>query len=1599
MPVVVTPIANNPSILDTQESQLVVSREMTRYFGLPNDYIQFFVYNNTDTLVSSNLNFQNYTVTDNKEVSFDPAVDIVDQGIRLGTYRMVYNFQRPVLTINPNLDLFVKSISQDRTEIKIATTTDNTVFYSNILNYINTVQNREYFLEFYLDFGNNVLVPCISLAAEQDINGNSFAIVKLLDPLSENITVNSPLNVIEKIVDTQQFQTTITSDINTSPTVLPSLREANFSIDVNNKFIGSSDYYNYDQIVNYTGSYFQNIVSYVSSSNPTINVDYTNYNSFIHFASAYQKLETFRDQLVKIQSYQTYLNSISSSNPDYLIYTNKINSIIQGFDGYENYLYYESSSYAWPKQNTTKPYINYSVTSSQALYWYGSNDVNSIYYGGQVYSSSLFDEFNPNNLVYGLPTYIQEKSDFGNVKLFVNSMGQMFDDIWIYIKAMTDLWKAENKLTEGISKDLVADALKSLGIKLHTDGDQDDLFTYLYGINSSGSQNFVTQSWQTPVTASTYTMSGQDEAKSVFKRIYHNLPTLLKSKGTTRFINYLNTLYGVPDTILYPIEYGGVDKNTNTIEYNYNKFTYALQFSSSKSVTFENSTSSSLGIKTLEFRFKPNLSSSTPQTLISESNGTYCINVETTSSNGYSYGNIKLISGSYSSSVLLPIYVINSFNDYNWWNVAWVNSGSSSVLYVKSEINGEIGHQASSSFLTNIPDSSSYSIKIGSNFYGQIQEFRGWSESISESVVNTHTLNPESYIGNTSSSVNNLLFHFPLGNDLKLLTTTTTGSQPRLNSNYYLTFTNISQSNYVPFVETYYSLPAIGGYSTPVTDKIRIIDTSTATTRLQPKKSIIYNPTSSRTLDIHVTQTGFSPQDQINNDIIAQLGNTYNLDNIIGNPQLSSLDTYPELDTLKEDYFEKYINSYNYKDFVVLIETFHKSLFRYLEDYIPGRSNNNTGVVIKSHILERNKVKRYEPTVSTSSYYEGQTSVVSISGSNPGNYCCTRNSSENEAFYTGEISGSLIDVNDYYTQNNPFALLPTQSNLANFNKQYGGWDALNNNVSNSLISQFKQVKQYSSSSLWGPCYRQIITNLDASPRTLTYTTCDKKTVSISVDAVSSTEIVNSIDTFTFGITSAYFNSRILNIDYQKYTDEIYISSSFEWQDSLLSDSGYVNSRENGVKLNSNGFNQLITNGNIGEVPNVEQTIPFILYYDWAGGTLAERQGSANYHIKYLIDESGSVFKPEYSSSYWYNTDQGFGSNVPVNVTMYDALGTNNAIETTVYRPLKVFKTILYSDTGSLGTNKLQPGFNTTMSFNSPGGYLTNIETYVYLTNNNDDYVPINFEGIKFDTIQTDNAGGWNTSTRTYTAPGNFQNQVQITASVYYRNANFSTITGVSTTLYKNDVVISNDTRDINGSTLLQVILSQSVTYNEGDRFYVTYNSSDSESKRKDFYVQDSYSGTFFKITAGPGNITPIVTSSYFTSSFQGTVLTSSNALSYFYGPGYSQTSFLNSGFDEPLPFTIQSYDQIRFGGNESQVYTIVSSSFSGSLYLYLDRTPQGQNLNYFSIRRLVDDPGFVILNTTNTSGPGFIIPKYLSPEIKTNLNNIIQNLSAKSLIP
>ena len=1623
------PLNNN--ILDTQEQELVASKDMTRLFGLPEDYIQFFVYSNTNTLLNINNNFQEYSVTDNKLITFDPEKNISDLGYRVGTYNLYYNFLRPLLTLNPSPDLFIQSISQDRLELRISSTAESdSVLYSNAISYIDLVQNRNYFIEFYVDLGNNNLVAASSLAIEQSVDSTSI-IIKLFEALPSNITVNYPINVVEKIVNSQLYQAALTLDSIVVPAV-PTLRQANFSIDVDNKRIGSSDYYNFDQITNNSGSNL--ILNYISQSLPQINIDYTDYNNFVHFGSATQRLETFKNKLSNLESYQNYISTISSTNLDYITYQNRINNILQNFDGYESYLYYESGSLSWPKSNTTKPYTLYSVTSSEAITWYNF----------QYTSASYYDEFNNDNLVYGLPLYIQEKDDFSSVKPFVHSIGQSFDDVWIYIKSFTDLWKSKNKLTEGISKDLVGLALQSLGVSLYTDGDQDDLNLWLNGMNSDGNYTFQTSSFQTGITASEYTLSGQDEAKSIFKRIYHNLPTLLKSKGSNKFLNYLNTLYGVPETVLYSQEYGGVDKNSDTSEFVFNKFTYGLKYGNEKySYIYKpNVGTENYGFKTLEFRFNP-ITGSEKQVLIAGVTGSgggdvkWGITVEPTSSLGYNYGIVSLInydtgSSTYiSSSVLLPIYVTSSDKTYSWWDVSITeNSTNQYTLNVQNKVNGLVGHQTSSILSTVSPlDNDEYYISIGninpsggitipSQFgsgvcYSQIQEVRGWSEILTTSSLNRHTLNPESYVGNSeSSSYDNLLWRFPLGNDLNVYNNSSslnlTGSQPKENINNYIIFSGSWSSNdYVSFVETYYSIPAVGGYSTPVTDKIRIVTQNTSSNILHPQKSITYpNPNNSITTDIHLTQTGLSPQDQINSDIIAQLGDTYNLDDIIGNPLNAGTYSYSELEKLREQYFKKYNKQYNYKDFIQLVETFHKSLFRYITESIPGRSEEATGLVIKPHILERSKVKRYEPTIDTSSY-EGNIHIGSITGSNSGDYCCSRNSPFNEAFINGNLSGSEILMDSYYTQNNPFLKYPVTANTKSFVEQYNGWDVLNNNVSSGLLSRYKQieVKQptyINPNNICGTCGEWEI-EIGSDPLLGTgpgysYIDC---TTGLATSISPGWNTFSRIESCT---QPTLFTPSVSSISFIGYNKPQFLTSAsfftdFEFDDSLLTNTSYVTSRETGVKTTSEDFNLPLLTGFIPvteSLSNVDKTITYMAFSDWAGNSLAENFGTSNFHIKWLIDENGNVFKPQSSSSYYWNIDQALGAGTPVDISVYSGDGNiTQDYKTTIYRPLKRFETILYTSTGSLDTNYLQSGSYSNIELNINPSFQNNpINVEAYISSST------NVSPIVFDNETLDESNSYNNTTGIFTAPFNTDYLVTIESRIRASNNSGAPIT-YTVNLLKNGNIINTQNQTVSNGALSDITVSVLEKLTKGDQYQITVSNLFGIQSR----VVNAGLTTYFKVSMNNSSGLIPTNNIWFNHfpNLDGTYTFLFNTDLTQYYSSHQQILIDKSGYSNPLLFTVQKYDQIRFEGKEEYTYTIIEANVGTFVYLKLDRIIDSSiNVNDFVIRRLVDDSGFIIVNNNpqEQTGitPSFIIPKYASKTLKNNLDNIIQNLYQKNLI-
>jgi hypothetical protein len=1104
--------AQNYSVKDDSLIRSVVTN---RNFGLPEDYIEAHIYNANDELLASNYAFSNYYTSTNSQIKanntvnqlyLNPVDDLSEAGYSTGILKVSYNFLRKYFSSSPDVNFFIKEISSDRKELRLSS---NEISNADILKgfnqFIDEFNNLSYYKDFVINFGDNNLVIGVNIALDTNTTPNSI-LVKLYEPLPLDLGLKSICWITEYISDSTTYEVSFIPE--EVEVITPFLRGPNFDINVIDTHNASTPFLNYNQLftTSVTNS-FQQTSNLLSEKGVDVNVDYTDFNNFVHFSSAKERLLNFAYKLELIEGYQTDIHSTQlaitgSTSSSYavsssisLLQTN-IDNIVKKFDGYEYFLYYESDSLAWPKQTSFKPYQLYSVTSSQAITWLGSDDEANPNFGGRLFTASLYDNENADNLIYTIPSYLLEDPQNESYELFLNMIGQHFDNIWVYGKAITDLYNANNSVYQGISKDLVSYALRSLGMKLYTNNfGGDDIFQSLLGVTPSGSYLMATSSFETLVTASinglTFYSTPSDEInKEIYKRLYHNVPYLLKSKGTERGLRALIACYGIPDTILRINEFGGGDSLSSSFDQFYNRFSYALDLDGTafcrvpwapshyKAVSSRNV---EIVPDVVEFRFKPyHPTGSKTQTLFQVNSGSnsqfgMVLRYDAVSATGsfQDYGNVDFVlcdssntNNFISCSVYLPVF------NGDWWNLlvyretGSIDRQSTTVsntyrLFVKNAYyNGhdgqKVGYQASASIIhpgTNYEVSwlkystSSFIGTIGGNgvlstvsttqFSGAFQEYRNYvaggttttssanptSIALPESSFNYHVMSPESFETNTiTSSYTDLIFRLPLGDDLltydhntaplyfsvhptyssSLQSIPSTGSflmsssfsvgslygiaiygtdiygattglqgQVVVSWGIMTAFNNVP--NYKINEEWVYLDTPRTGLNKRVTNKIRIYpssDTITGSLSSSLSGSVLspYTSIERKSLvtdqDLHMLEVALSPSDEVSDDIIAQFGH-FNIDDYIGDPRQEGDPEYKNLTILRNFYFQKHIERYNLFDYIRLIKYFDNSLFKMIKDYVPGRSNLSTGIIIKPNILEKPKIKRRTPEFSS----------------------------------------------------------------------------------------------------------------------------------------------------------------------------------------------------------------------------------------------------------------------------------------------------------------------------------------------------------------------------------------------------------------------------------------------------------------------------------------------------------------------------------------------------------------------------------------------------------------------------------------------------------
>ena len=829
-------------------------------------------------------------------------------------------------------------------------------------------------------------------------------VVKLLEPLPIEIDLNTQVWISKQIIPSI-VETIIITDEDVDK-CLP--LKPNFGTDI----IDETGYQFFDEITASGSLTSTDIVNrYVSQSQfnlDNLNISYTSgsdktqdyflkFENFVNFGGAQTRLENYQYKLESIEVWENKVTNdliLSSASSSIALttsasYNDKVRAIKNGFDGFEKTLYND-----------------FLITSSVDTFFIN-----------QISNAEIYDRTNRNYLVKHIPQHIQEDQGSLEYVTFLEMIGQHFDIIWTYINGINRVRKVENKAVDGISDKLVYELLESFGWDPSTPFNGNELWKHAFGLNKDGSTPTNKNSIGNNVST-TYT---PEEARNqLWRRILNNLPYLLKHKGTRKSINAILACYGVPSSLMTIVEFGGPSHTSaETSKYTYEDRSAVLNLAGNEYVTIP-WISSSNAPESFELRFKTNDKVNTQQ-IIRQVSGSNYLKVSLIPSASTQLGDIKLeifstkneYDGTYLTTTPLttsslsitnvPLFD-NDFKFVTLQRNRITNNGldyDKYTLYLKEAVDDRIVLSKSSSLTLQV--SSSNSLFAGSEYYtnlswtgngslifggsgsngisGSIDEVRVWNNALSESIINSHTLNPDVIRGNdVYSSTDNLLVRLDFEYPKNLYVTQSIKNvAPNVSYWEYATASVNTNINSYPYQYDVYErfvtaeVPSIGftGRDKVRTEDVELVGNLSYKARAT-KKAFDRAPQDSNRLGLF-----FSPVKELNLDILKSLG-AINIGDYIGDwDEEYGSDSYSDLIGLRNYYFQR--TNLNFDEYIKLVRTVDKSLFDMLDQVIPARANVSKGLLIEPSLLDRSKIKINKP-IAENIYHSG--SVIATTAQN-----------------------------------------------------------------------------------------------------------------------------------------------------------------------------------------------------------------------------------------------------------------------------------------------------------------------------------------------------------------------------------------------------------------------------------------------------------------------------------------------------------------------------------------------------------------------------------------------------------------------------------------
>ena len=637
---------------ELSNSNVIESVEYVGQFTQNINNIEFYIYDSNKALIHSDYDFTRYTpigvedtelLYDKKtgdtntivtEINLQPERDISNEGFNNGEIYAVYNFINLELGSSLNIPYYLAEISSDRTEIRLKSNLISTsAMRSTSLALEKRIKGGNTFDEVYISFGNNEYHIAVNLKyddsfappisptsgpnAVSPVGGNvksknaigqASILLKLIDPLPPKYSLLDELYVATKTAETKAYLVNFINDFFSGDNII-ALRGPNSNLKLNDFVNTSGIPQNKNQLLatKSSGSKDQ-LLATLKNKGITLTPNYStgSFNDFVNFSSAKARVSNFVEKVSRIQAYEADINTISqttASNAGNIPVSESIASLwtkieneIVAFDGFDYYQYYTTGSDAYPKTGTVFPLQLLPTQSALSQDWITAAEA----------TASLYDEDNQNWLYYTVPDFIKENTSNNNYLDFVNMVGQSFDEVWLYTKAVTKKLNTTNDLEEGVPLSLADDMITSLGYTgFGNNYNNQDNFIGLIGndngsyvpptgsqlinhyIAVNGSGGGIINYWDPGYTFEDYVQSFQNTgfpypidkvSKEIFKRLYHNMAYLVKKKGTVSGLRQLINIWGIPNTILRINEFGGKNKDEQD-DYDlwYQRYSYAYK--------------------------------------------------------------------------------------------------------------------------------------------------------------------------------------------------------------------------------------------------------------------------------------------------------------------------------------------------------------------------------------------------------------------------------------------------------------------------------------------------------------------------------------------------------------------------------------------------------------------------------------------------------------------------------------------------------------------------------------------------------------------------------------------------------------------------------------------------------------------------------------------------------------------------------------------------------------------------------------------------------------------------------------------------------------